>query len=270
MDEVLESGPSELDSLFAGTGAASDSNTPNVVTFKSEEPIVEEPEERKKKKESEKRAPGNPIREKNRRKPMTTIGSLLASLAQQAPPPDPETDPAFIERDKKKKAKASALQHAVFCEMKQQGKGDNDIKAELKRIERLSEDDLEFEVQKIAWTQSEHFSDKVAHVIRDGTGWLADRLLSGEGKIQKEFEEDRALKAAFQKQMLGLVGSIGPTTQIALLSLGNIMNGKAKAMSQPPTINIPPNNNNNNNNKMSLHEDERKKIRMRLTGSNLW
>lgn len=260
MDEVLESGPSELDSLFAGTGAASDSNTPNVVTFKSEEPIVEEPEERKKKKRERKKGPKKPYQRKKQKKTydddmsdfivQDSPGSLLASLAQQqAPPPDPETDPAFIERDKKKKAKASALQHAVFCEMKQQGKGDNDIKAELKRIERLSEDDLEFEVQKIAWTQSEHFSDKVAHVIRDGTGWLADRLLSGEGKIQKEFEEDRALKAAFQKQMLGLVGSIGPTTQIALLSLGNIMNGKAKAMSQPPTINIPPNNNNNNNNK---------------------
>ena len=260
MDEVLESGPSELDSLFAGTGAASDSNTPNVVTFKSEEPIVEEPEERKKKKRERKKGPKKPYQRKKQKKTydddmsdfivQDSPGSLLASLAQQqAPPPDPETDPAFIERDKKKKAKASALQHAVFCEMKQQGKGDNDIKAELKRIERLSEDDLEFEVQKVAWTQSEHFSDKVAHVIRDGTGWLADRLLSGEGKIQKEFEEDRALKAAFQKQMLGLVGSIGPTTQIALLSLGNIMNGKAKAMSQPPTINIPPNNNNNNNNK---------------------
>lgn len=259
MDEVLESGPSELDSLFAGTGAASDSNTPNVVTFKSEEPIVEEPEERKKKKRERKKGPKKPYQRKKQKKTydddmsdfivQDSPGSLLASLAQQAPPPDPETDPAFIEREKKKKAKASALQHAVFCEMKQQGKGDNDIKAELKRIERLSEDDLEFEVQKIAWTQSEHFSDKVAHVIRDGTGWLADRLLSGEGKIQKEFEEDRALKAAFQKQMLGLVGSIGPTTQIALLSLGNIMNGKAKAMSQPPTINIPPNNNNNNNNK---------------------
>ena len=260
MDEVLESGPSELDSLFAGTGAASDSNTPNVVTFKSEEPIVEEPEERKKKKRERKKGPKKPYQRKKQKKTydddmsdfivQDSPGSLLASLAQQqAPPPDPETDPAFIEREKKKKAKASALQHAVFCEMKQQGKGDNDIKAELKRIERLSEDDLEFEVQKVAWTQSEHFSDKVAHVIRDGTGWLADRLLSGEGKIQKEFEEDRALKAAFQKQMLGLVGSIGPTTQIALLSLGNIMNGKAKAMSQPPTINIPPNNNNNNNNK---------------------
>lgn len=260
MDEVLESGPNELDSLFAGTGAASDSNTPNVVTFKSEEPIVEEPEERKKKKRERKKGPKKPYQRKKQKKTydddmsdfivQDSPGSLLASLAQQqAPPPDPETDPAFIEREKKKKAKASALQHAVFCEMKQQGKGDNDIKAELKRIERLSEDDLEFEVQKVAWTQSEHFSDKVAHVIRDGTGWLADRLLSGEGKIQKEFEEDRALKAAFQKQMLGLVGSIGPTTQIALLSLGNIMNGKAKAMSQPPTINIPPNNNNNNNNK---------------------
>ena len=214
MDEVLESGPSELDSLFAGTGAASDSNTPNVVTFKSEEPIVEEPEERKKKKRERKKGPKKPYQRKKQKKTydddmsdfivQDSPGSLLASLAQQqAPPPDPETDPAFIERDKKKKAKASALQHAVFCEMKQQGKGDNDIKAELKRIERLSEDDLEFEVQKVAWTQSEHFSDKVAHVIRDGTGWLADRLLSGEGKIQKEFEEDRALKAAFQKQMLG-------------------------------------------------------------------
>ena len=260
MDEVLESGPSELDSLFAGTGAASDSNTPNVVTFKSEEPIVEEPEERKKKKRERKKGPKKPYQRKKQKKTydddmsdfivQDSPGSLLASLAQQqAPPPDPETDPAFIERDKKKKAKASALQHAVFCEMKQQGKGDNDIKAELKRIERLSEGDLEFEVQKIAWTQSEHFSDKVATVVRDGAGWLADHLLKGEGQIQKEFEEDRALKAAFQKQMLGLVGSIGPTTQIALLSLGNIMNGKAKAMSQPPTINIPPNNNNNNNNK---------------------
>ena len=215
MEELIDE-KGELDSLFSDTGA---SHTPNVVTFKSEEPTQPEPEPSggKTKKKRKAREPRKPYQRKKKKEydemadfivqdsPASLLAMASLSAHASAGPVGPENVgpvPAFVEREKQRKKKVEFLQHAVYIDMHQQGKGENDIKAEMKKIERLSDDDLEFEIKKASWTQSDHFTDKVAQVLRDGTGWLADRLLSGEGQISQEFEKDRALKAALQKQML--------------------------------------------------------------------
>lgn len=155
-------------------------------------------------------------------------------------------------KEKSLKKKREVLQQAVFSTMKGLGKGDNDIKAEMKRIEVMCEDDVDFEIQKIAWTQSEHFTEKVAQLFRDGAGWIADLLLKGDGKVKKEIEDDRALKDALQKRMMTSINAVGLNGQILLLLLGDCVHGKAKAaLGDTPSITPGANNtaaNNNNSN----------------------
>jgi hypothetical protein len=249
----------DLKDLFQDTGA----QTPNVITFTSkpldltassstaESPDLP-PETKKKRKKREPYQRKTPSRSK--RKPRVVddmrdfivpdssvlFDPLLAppplpSSSSSAEPPKPcppaGPDPAALE--KKLKDKRTAVRNSTFVAWQDQGKSEHDIKAELKRIDQLSEDDLDFEIQKIALRQSKHFSERVALTVRDGMGWVADKLLNkGAGHIQREFESDKALKDALQQRMDGVLNVIGPSSQILLLSVGDIAQGKAKAMTQ--------------------------------------
>jgi hypothetical protein len=192
--------------------------------------------------------------------PFSNLMNPLDLLSSPQLPPPPPILPApeqvqaeniaMRQQEQKLKSKKQTLKHLTFSAMREQGKGDNDIKAELKRIEQMCEDDLDFELQKIAWTQTEHFTDKVAQVLKDGAGYIADRMLSGEGHIKKEFEDDRALKDALHKELMGYMTHVGLKSQILLMSAGNIMHGKSK-VGRPVQNNDSVTKDNNNNSTVS-------------------
>lgn len=227
----------ELDELFQDTN--SDKRTPNIITFKDPPPTEEKKVRRSTKKTKEptlRKRPYKPRKNKVTHDPLDNFivadVPILEQLQQQheqksvlsepivEPPPPPKKDTL----SKKKQY----LKHQIFFQLKEQGKSDNDIKNELKKLENLSEEDIDFELEKIKFTQTEHFTDKVAQLIKNGTGWVADNIFKTEGKIKEEFDQDGALKDALHKSLLGKVSMFGLNGQIVLLSAGDIISGYSK------------------------------------------
>ena len=157
--------------------------------------------------------------------------------------------------------KKQRLRHFTFVKMKELQKTEEEIRKEYFRIDKLSEADLDFELEKIQFAQNEQFTNKVAHLIRDTTGWFADKTVKGDGYIKKEFEDDQALKGAIAQRLIGKVGLLGVTGQIALLAASNIFHGLKNKFHPPPpqqqNNNPSSNNNNNNNNNIINHEPPR-------------
>ncbi len=151
--------------------------------------------------------------------------------------------------EKKLQDKKQKLKHFMFAQMKEQKQTEAEIKKERLRIERLSEDDIDFELEKINFSQSEDFTEKVAHLIRDITGWVADKAVQGEGKVKKEFEEDKALKTAIAQRLMGKMGFLGLTGQIGLLAANDTFHG----LKNKYGLNT---NNNNSNNQVPLREND--------------
>src|SRR6185437_382425 len=225
----------DLESLFKDTNATF--QTPNLVTFpNSGGEVVSKPQPEvtgPKTKAKRKRAPAKK-RERKEKKAKPYTPSVLSQYAdyldppimsdfivpdsvpvpQQTEPLPPPVEQKDLVQERALKKKRESLRFFVFRNMKDQGKGDNDIKAELKKVETMSEDDIDFELQKVTYSQSEHFSEKVAQLVRDGAGWLAEKLLKGDGKIQAEVEADQALKDALHKELMTKVGLIGTKSQI--------------------------------------------------------
>ncbi len=240
----------DLKDLFQDTAATftPPDVTPNVVSFAEAAPTSEgkkkkKPRAPRKKKENKRHKPYQPS-------VLSQYNDILNDDPFIVPDPLLPAEPTPEQKQKEKeeasakqqvKKKRESLRHSVFMVLKEQGKSDQDIKTELKKVEQLSEEDVEFELHKIAFTQSEHFSDKVAQLIRDGAGWLAEKALRADGKIQKEVEQDKALKEALQKEMMSRVGMINLKGQIFLMLVGDILHGKAKA--SIPTFVTPIENN---------------------------
>ena len=93
----------------------------------------------------------------------------------------------------------------------------------------MEENDIDFELQKISFSQSQHFTDKVAQLIRDTIGWGADTALKGNNFIKTEFKNDKARKDALQKKLMNHAGFLGLSSQIVLLGVGDVIQGKNKA-----------------------------------------
>lgn len=266
----------DLKDLFKDTDATF--QTPNLVTFSSVESSSsnnkpsssegESEQQTSKKTTKRKRAPPKAKAKKKTKSYGPSVLSQYADILDTNRPmsdfivPDPTIPVPVPEKDvvqeRALKKKRESLRYSLFRSMKEQGKGDNDIKAELKKVEQMSEDDIDFELQKVAYGQSEHFSEKVAQLIRDGAGWLAEKVIRADGKIQQEVESDQALKEALHKELMARVGGIGLKSQILLMLTGDIVHGKAKATL--PNTNTNNTNNNNNNtptNNNNSHVDPR-------------
>jgi hypothetical protein len=230
----------ELNDLFKDTGA----HTATFVSFKPEPevgPSAEPTSDVTYGKTPKKRSRASkPRARKPRKKPyVDSLNDFIVndSYDPLQPPMLPDPTPLPLPQptglDHLLKSKRENLKHSTFITLKEQGKNDVDIRAELKKIEHMSEDDLDFEIQKISFTQSQHFTESIAGLVRDGAGWIADAGFGGQGKIRQNFEQDKALKNCLQKQMLSYVGMLGLGSQIALLTATNIFKGKTSSAAGP-------------------------------------
>ena len=237
--------------LFKDTQA--DVNTPNLVTFKTPESVTvmdggggdaeDEDDNNKRKGSKRKRKTPPKKKESNRkRKPYSRREPSVLSqytdiinppplsefIVPDATTPSPQQVEEQQKQEKKLAKKREQLKSSTFFTLTEQGKSENEIKTELKKIDKMEEDDVDFELQKISFTQSQHFTDKVAQLIRDTIGWGADAALKGDNFIKAQFENDKAMKDALQKKLMNHVGLLGLNSQIVLLGVGNVIQGKTK------------------------------------------
>ena len=121
--------------------------------------------------------------------------------------------------------KSRLLKHHIFAQCMDLKKSEKETKEQLQAVDHWSEDDIDFELEKISLLQDRQFTNKVATLVRDGTGWIADKMLKAEGQVKAEFQQDKALKEAISKQVLSSVGLLPLSLQIAVLAGGNIFFG---------------------------------------------
>lgn len=138
--------------------------------------------------------------------------------------------PSMEEKEKEKKlaAKRSTLKQFTFGEMKRANKPDQEIKSACQRVDSMKESDIDFELQKITFTQNEHFTDTVADMIKNTTGWVSDKMLNAEGEVAKQFEKDVALKDLIRKNIMGRLNLFGPSAQMVVLAGGDVYQGMTK------------------------------------------
>lgn len=255
----------ELKDLFSDSKADIEPNTPHVVSFKEPEPAEE-----KKKKNTRKRTREPRVTKPRKYSKQTSSGILakynhilkdsrdpllddfIAPSENENPTIPTSITPQTVANEKEKEEKkihdnSQSLKFFTFTNMKEEGKSDADIKARCKKIDEMAPDDVNFELQKITFTQSQHFTDKVAMMLRDGAGFLADKLIGGGGgQIKDEFQRDKELKNAISKKIMNYMGMFGLTSQIALLSGGNVVQGLKNKLQKQPIMNNNISTDNNN------------------------
>jgi hypothetical protein len=147
-----------------------------------------------------------------------------------------------------KKTQLKTLTHA---RMMGENKSDFDIKMALKKIDNMPEDDVDFGLHKIEFNNHQQFTARIAELLRNGTGWAADKALGAEGNIQAQFAQDDLLRKALGSRLLGMVGLLGVTAQIGLLMSYDVvqgLNNKAANSRRPPQQDAANGANNSNNN----------------------
>jgi hypothetical protein len=239
----MEPTSDDLQSLFADSNAEV-GKTPVIVSFNNE--ISDSKEGSAKKRKRGGTTPKRPRQKKSKKFVADDTPALPEFEASIAPPPrkksifDDFLGPSELSeelamedaqrKDKEEKEKKNAqnrdtLKFFTFAQLKEEGRGENDIRSQIKRIDTMSPEDVAFEIQKISFNQSHNFTDKVATFLRDGLGFACDAGLKGEGMIQKEFQKDRELKQAVAKKLMNYLGSFGLNSQIVVLTGSNIIQG---------------------------------------------
>lgn len=247
----------ELNSLFQGSNAMQQHTSPHIVSFASstEEPITAENEDlletKGKKRKRKPSAKGTKSRAPRKRKEKKTesvldaYSSILNSNGESfidnsqdpffAPPqasldiPPPPLGPSGPDPTEERiRGKREQLKMVRFKELKDLDKSDVDIKNEFKKVERMGEDDLDFELQKLSYLQTQHFTESLSEIIVNASGFAADKIALGDGEIKKVFEEDKVLKDLVGKQLSGTIGKLSNITQIIIKSSGNVLHGIRK------------------------------------------
>src|SRR5690349_11714366 len=81
---------------------------------------------------------------------------------------------------------------------------------------------------------------KVAMVLRDGAGFIADTILKGKGSILKEFQSDTLLAELIKKDMQNYPPVLGNKAQIAICSGVDVFQGFKKREIPSSTVPTPP------------------------------
>ena len=83
---------------------------------------------------------------------------------------------------------------------------------------------------------------KVANVLRDAIGFVADKLFKGNGAILKEFQSDVVLSDLIRKDMQKYSPLMGSKAQMVICTGVDVANGYQKRPSQPEELklSVPP------------------------------
>ena len=83
---------------------------------------------------------------------------------------------------------------------------------------------------------------KVANVLRDAVGFVADKLFKGNGAILKEFQSDVVLSDLIRKDMQKYSPLMGSKAQMVICTGVDVANGYQKRPSQPEELklSVPP------------------------------
>lgn len=242
-------------SLFGMDGPPSE-GAPQVVTF---EPPVETSEQqtkaprRGKKRRKETRSTPFALPRKTKTRRQEDLEGFVVPDAESTTSLAPAAAATVVEDKGKLNSKKTKLKTLTHARMVADNKGDLDIKLALKRIDNMMEDDVDFGLHKIEFTNHQQFTTRLAEMLKNGTGWLADKALGAEGNIQSQFAQDSLLRNALSSRLLGMVGLLGLSAQIGLLMSYNVvqgLNNKANLNLRRPFggQNMEAGNNNSNNN----------------------
>jgi hypothetical protein len=152
---------------------------------------------------------GTKTGKKKEKKERKTVKERASKAPRTPKDPIEKQDPLA---DLRQELKILTLKNAEL-----RGSSDEELKKDLAKINRLKENDLKFQLEKVRVQTTTSWTKNLATCLTEGTGMLLDTVLKGDGHIHHEIKEDKKLEATVHSQLETIAFKMSPQSMIAML-----------------------------------------------------